>query len=148
MDSFKTGFLAAAGLIAAIGAGPVPAGEIDPRQGQQLVQIAIWKPSGPSERTFTGVVWARVQSNLGFRVPGKVIERLVDIGQNVRAGQPLLRLDPKDLALALSAKENAVAAARAAVVQARDDEVRYRKLAADGRASAQKKETGTTTPTT
>jgi RND family efflux transporter MFP subunit len=81
-----------------------------------------------------------VQSNLGFRVPGKVVERLVDVGQEVRAGQPLMRLDQKDLALALAAKENAVAAARAAAAQARDDEARYRQLAADGWASRQRYE--------
>ena len=71
-----------------------------------------------SERTFTGVIAARVPSNLGFRVPGKVVARLVDVGQQVHAGQPLMRLDPKDLDLALTAKKNAVAAARAAAVQA------------------------------
>jgi multidrug resistance efflux pump len=43
---------------------------------------------------------------LGFRVPGKVIERLVDVGQTVRAG---MRLDQTDFNLALKAKENAVA---------------------------------------
>src|SRR5205814_8344032 len=106
--------------------------ETDPRLGPQLVQITIAKPAQALERAFTGIISARVQSNLGFRVPGKVIERLVDVGQEVYAGQPLMRLDPKDLDLALTAKENAVAAARAAAVQARGDEVRYRELAAAG----------------
>jgi len=69
-----------------------------------------------------------------------VVERLVDVGQEVRAGQPLMRLDQKDLALALAAKENAVAAARAAAVQARGDEVRYRELVTDGWASRQRYE--------
>src|SRR3954452_2034482 len=106
---------------------------IDPRLGPQLVQIAVSKPAGAvAERAFTGVISARVQSNLGFRVPGKVIERLVDAGQDVRAGQPLLRLDQKDLDLALIAKENAVAAARALAVQAKADEARYRQLTAAG----------------
>jgi len=67
------------------------------------------KPAVASERAFTGIIAARVQSNLGFRVPGKVVERLVDVGQEVYAGQPLMRLDPKDLDLTLTAKENAVA---------------------------------------
>src|SRR6516164_3281365 len=128
------------GPAAAINREPDRAAQHDPRQGPQLVEIAAVKPAVASERTFTGLIAARVQSNLGFRVPGKVVERLVDVGQNVRAGQPLMRLDPKDLALALAAKENAVAAARAAAVQARDDEVRYRQLAVDGWASRQKYE--------
>ena len=108
------------------------AGETDPRLGPQLVQIAVAKPAGAAERAFTGIISARVQSNLGFRVPGKVIERFVDAGQDVRAGQPLMRLDQKDLDLALTAKENAVAAARALAVQAKADEARYRRLTAAG----------------
>jgi len=78
-----------------------------------------------SERGFTGIVGARVQSNLGFRVPGKIIERLVNVGEQVKAGQPLLRIDDTDLVLALTAKLNAVAAARAVLVQAAADEKRY-----------------------
>ena len=139
----KTVLLSAAALAAAIGLGSaaaiaygpvsaVSAGTEDPRQRPQLVQVAVVKPAAPSERAFTGIVSARVQSNLGFRVPGKVIERLVDVGQRVHAGEPLMRLDQNDLDLALEAKEKAVAAARAVAVQARADQARYRKLLADG----------------
>jgi RND family efflux transporter MFP subunit len=116
----------------AISSEPNTAAETDPRLRPQLVRIAMVKPAGASERAFTGIISARVQSNLGFRVPGKVIERLVDAGQDVRAGQPLMRLDQKDLDLALTAKENAVAAARALAVQAKADEARYRQLTAAG----------------
>ncbi|HEY9249510.1 MAG TPA: efflux RND transporter periplasmic adaptor subunit, partial [Rariglobus sp.] len=52
---------------------------------------------------FTGVVRARTESNLGFRVAGKIAERLVDAGQTVKVGQPLLKLDPTDYQLALQA---------------------------------------------
>jgi RND family efflux transporter MFP subunit len=128
------------GPAAAINREPDRAAQLDPRQGSQLVQIAVAKPAVASERTFTGIIAARVQGNLGFRVPGKVVKRLVDVGQEVYAGQPLMRLDQKDLDLALAAKENAVAAARAAAVQARGDEVRYRELAANGWASRQRYE--------
>ena len=126
------------GPAAAISREPDRAAQLDPRQGSQLVQIAVAKPAEASERAFTGIISARVQSNLGFRVPGKVIERLVDAGQDVHAGQPLMRLDPKDLDLALTAKENAVAAARALAAQARADEARYRQRRADGWVSQQK----------
>jgi RND family efflux transporter MFP subunit len=73
-----------------------------------------------------------VQSNLGFRVSGKIVERLVDVGQQVKAGQPLMRIDDTDLRLALTAKRNAVAAARASVVQLDADERRYASLLDDG----------------
>jgi len=126
------------GPAAAISREPDRTAQLDPRQGSQLVQIAVAKPAMASERVFTGLIAARVQSNLGFRVPGKVVERLVDVGQEVYAGQPLMRLDPKDLDLALTAKENAVAAARALAAQARADETRYRQLTGDGWVSRQR----------
>lgn len=103
-----------------------------------MVRVATVGPAGAVERSFTGIIAARVQSDLGFRVPGKVIERLVDVGQSVRAGQPLLRIDPKDLTLAIEAKEKTVVAARALAVQAAADEPRYRKLLADGWVTQQK----------
>jgi RND family efflux transporter MFP subunit len=126
------------GLAAAIGLGSAAPVESDPRQGPQLVQIAIAKPAESAERAFTGVISARVQSSLGFRVPGKVIERLVDTGESVHAGQPLMRLDPTDLELALAAKEKAVAAARAFAVQAAADEARHRELRKAGWSTQQK----------
>jgi RND family efflux transporter MFP subunit len=125
------------GSAASIGVGAVATKPSDPRQGPQLVQTAIAKPSARIERSFTGIVTA-VQSNLGFRVPGKVIERLVDVGQTVHAGQPLMRLDQTDFDLALKAKENAVVAARATAVQAAADEPRYRELLAEGWTTQQK----------
>lgn len=54
-------------------------------------------------RRFTGVIRARTESALGFRVAGKVAERLVNAGETVKVGQPLLRLDPSDYRLALQA---------------------------------------------
>ena len=89
----------------------------------ETVEISV-----QSERSFTGIVAARVQSDLGFRVPGKVLERLVDAGQTVKRGQALMRIDPTDLRLAMRAHEEAVAAAKARARQTADDEARYRDL--------------------
>lgn len=107
----------------------------DPRQEAPLVRVATAVPVKGIERSFTGLIEARVQSNLGFRVPGKIVERLVDVGQEVKAGQPLLRIDDTDLRLALTAKRNAVAAARAVLVQASADEKRYAALVKGGLAA-------------
>lgn len=107
----------------------------DPRTAPRLVKIVEAKRAGGVERAFTGTIAARVQSNLGFRVPGKITERLVDVGQQVRAGQPLMRIDETDLSLALTAKRNAVAAARAVLVQASADEKRYAVLVQGGLAA-------------
>jgi len=107
----------------------------DPRTTTQLVEIAVVQPAGAGERAFTGVVSARVQSNLGFRVSGKVIERLVDSGQVVRKGQPLMRLDRTDYALAITTQLGNVDAARARLLQAAADEARYRGLVSSGAVS-------------
>ena len=131
-------FLAAAAF--AVAPGFAGSSGTDPRLGPQRVQIAIAKPEQASERAFTGVVSARVQSDLGFRVPGKVVERLVDTGQSVRAGELLMRLDAGDLDLALAARENAEASAKAVAVQAAADELRYRTLIAKGLSTRQKYE--------
>jgi RND family efflux transporter MFP subunit len=107
----------------------------DPRLQAPLVRIETVKSSAPAGRSFTGIVAARVQSDLGFRVSGKVLERLVDTGQTVRRGQALMRIDPKDLGLAMRAQEEAVAAAKARVRQTSQEESRYRNLVATGAVS-------------
>src|SRR2546426_10837208 len=108
----------------------------DPRMQPPLVRIETVETSVQSERSFTGIVAAHVQSDLGFRVPGKVVGRLVDAGQTVKRGQALMRIDPTDLRLAMRAHEEAVAAAKARARQAADDEARYRHLIAVGFVSA------------
>jgi RND family efflux transporter MFP subunit len=110
----------------------------DPRQEPPIVRMvtAAWVTG--SERSFTGIIGARVQSNLGFRVPGKIVERLVNVGQQVKAGQPLMRIDETDLRLALTAKRNAATATRASFVQLDADERRYARLVSDGWVSRQR----------
>jgi len=117
----------------------VACGEVaptDPRTEAPLVRAAVVQEAVPASRSFTGTVAARVQSDLGFRVSGKVLARLVDAGQTVKRGQPLMRIDPVDLKLAAVALEEAVAAARARALQAAGDEARYRDLLGTGAVSA------------
>jgi RND family efflux transporter MFP subunit len=107
----------------------------DPRTQSPLVRVATVEAATQTDRSFTGIVAARVQSDLAFRVPGKVLERLVDNGQAVKNGQPLMRIDPADLRLAARAHEEAVAAAAARARQTADDEARYRGLVSAGAVS-------------
>ncbi len=109
----------------------------DPRTWTPLVEVARVRPAEAPERAFTGVVVARVQSNLGFRVPGKVIRRLVNTGDFVRRGQALMQIDRNDLALAIAARNAAVASANARAIQTAADEGRYRTLLAAGVATRQ-----------
>ena len=108
----------------------------DPRTQTPLVRAATVQPPVSASRSFTGTVTARVQSDLGFRVSGKVLERFVDAGQAVKRGQLLMRIDPVDLRLASRAQQEAVAAARARAKQASDEELRYRDLRGTGAISA------------
>src|SRR5437588_445946 len=110
----------------------------DPSQEPPIARMATAARVTGYERSFTGTIGARVQSNLGFRVPGKIVERLVNVGQQLKAGQPLMRIDEIDLRLALTAKRNGVTAARASVVQLDADERRYAKLVSDGWVSRQR----------
>lgn len=108
----------------------------DPRSQPPLVRVATVTAAVDASRSFTGVVVARVQSDLGFRVSGKVLERFVDTGQTVKRGQPLMRLDPVDLDLQSRAQQQSVAAAAARARQTAADEARNRNLIASGAISA------------
>jgi RND family efflux transporter MFP subunit len=110
--------------------------EADPRLTPPLVRTATVAPSAAATSSYSGIVSARVQSNLGFRVPGKVVERLVDAGEQVRKGQPLMRLDRTDLALADTASIGQVEAAGALALQTAADEKRLRGLVDAGAVSA------------
>jgi RND family efflux transporter MFP subunit len=102
-----------------------------------LVQVAeVASAEGRTVR-FTGVIRARTESILGFRVAGKIAERLVDPGERVRRGQPLMRLDQTDLRLAFNAARASVEAARAQMIKTKADEERSRKLVGDGWTSKQ-----------
>lgn len=145
----RTTLVLAGALIAGVGAAAFvtlsllaqeAAAVSDPRQEPPIVRLAAAARVTGSERGFTGVIAAKVQSNLGFRVAGKIVDRLVDAGQQVKAGQPLMRIDDTDLRLALTAKRNAVTAARAIVIQAEPDERRYARLLKDGWATRQRYE--------
>ena len=107
-----------------------------------LVRAGVVERSVEAERSFTGIVAARVESNLGFRVPGKILERLVDTGQTVERGQPLMRIDPTDLELARRAHEEVVIAARARARQTAADEIRLRGLLSSGAVSASEYDAG------
>ncbi|PSJ19387.1 efflux RND transporter periplasmic adaptor subunit, partial [Halomonas sp. ND22Bw] len=63
--------------------------ERDPRTLPPVVRIATAGQAIDGERSFSGVVASRVQSDLGFRVGGRITQRLVDVGDTVRAGQDL-----------------------------------------------------------
>ncbi|HEU4621829.1 MAG TPA: efflux RND transporter periplasmic adaptor subunit [Burkholderiaceae bacterium] len=77
---------------------------------------------------FPGEVRPYIESRLGFRVAGKLVERKVELGQTVRKGQVLARLDPQDLRLAQTAAKAQLDAAASAKVLAEGDLRRFEDL--------------------
>jgi len=83
-------------------------------------------------RSYTGVVRARYETDLGFRVAGKIVERLVNVGDHVAKDQVLARLDPSDYRLAVESTLADLAAAKSSLAQAAAEERRSGKLVAQG----------------
>jgi RND family efflux transporter MFP subunit len=72
-----------------------------------------------------GTVVPRIESTLGFRVSGKVVQRLVDVGATVKPGDLIAELDPSDYRLAVDNARAALASADADHVRAKADYERY-----------------------
>jgi RND family efflux transporter MFP subunit len=119
--------MAAAALLAACSEPAPPAVVVKP-----VFVTTVTQAASSQARSFTSVVRARVETDLGFRAGGKVVERLVEVGDAVKAGQPLARLDPVDYRLAVSAAADQVQAATVDAQQAASDEARLRRLLTDG----------------
>jgi RND family efflux transporter MFP subunit len=100
-----------------------------------LAQTVKFEPRTP-ERTFVATIRPRIESDLGFRVPGKVARRLVNVGDAVRAGDTLALLDETDLRLQIEQAEAEMRAATAALAQAEAELKRIVTLRNDGWSTA------------
>lgn len=83
----------------------------------------------------TGTVQAQTEINLSFRIDGRLIERTVSVGDAVRPGQVIARLDPENEDSALQSARAQLTAARARLVEARSNFERMRDLVADNAVS-------------
>jgi RND family efflux transporter MFP subunit len=83
-------------------------------------------------REFVASIRPRVETDQAFRVTGKVVRRLVETGQRVKAGQLLAILDEADLRLQKEQADAELSASRMALEQATADERRGSKLRKDG----------------
>ena len=123
---------AALALLAACQAETAPAPEAVQRPVQ--VQRVVFENAN-NVRDFVGVVRARYESDLGFRVAGKVVARPINVGDRVRAGATIARLDAQDLQLQVESAEAELAAASSSLAQTAADFERYATLRARGYAS-------------
>lgn len=97
--------------------GPRPALVVQPASGNGALQA------------YAGEVRAREEPPLAFRIPGKLVRRLVDAGAAVRAGQALAELDPADARLQSDASRAALVSAQSDLALARAELDRYQNLA-------------------
>jgi RND family efflux transporter MFP subunit len=98
----------------------------EPLRAVRTVTVSAADAGGSSE--FAAEVRARTETRLSFRVGGKLVQRLVEPGQQVRAGQLLARLDPQDLRLGQDAARAALAAAESSQALAAADFKRFKEL--------------------
>ncbi len=122
--------LAALSLLTACKPAPVPAEDV------RLVRtITVGATPTTTANTYAGEVRARTESALAFRVGGKIVSRAVNVGDTVKAGQVLARLDATDLKLGDQAAVAQVAAAQAQFKVTKGDLERVRGLKQKGFAS-------------
>jgi RND family efflux transporter MFP subunit len=112
-------------LAAASGCRPAP----PPPEEIRPVRTIVVQPSPvTANNTYAGEVRPRYESSLGFRVAGKIAARLVNVGDSVKAGQVLARLDPKDLSLSEASSRALTSAQDAQLEVEKADLDRYKKL--------------------
>src|SRR5277367_3278115 len=96
-----------------------------------LVATVHYEAESP-ERSFVGTIKPRIEADMGFRVPGKVARRLVEVGQTVDVGEPLATLDEIDLKLQAEQAEAEFRAATGVQAQATAAETRAKDLRVKG----------------
>lgn len=98
----------------------------DPVRAVRTLTVSAQSAGGSYE--YAGEVRARTESRLSFRVGGKMLKRMVDLGDTVKAGQVLAQLDPRDLRLGQDSARAALGSAQATVDQNAADFKRYKDL--------------------
>lgn len=107
--------------------------EEQPAAGPRAVETIVVAPAqGGTVAVYPAQVLSRYDGRLAFRVSGRLIAKLVEVGQPVTAGQILARLDPADAELSVAGARAQVAAAESAARQQAIDLARAQRLLADG----------------
>src|SRR5262249_55421339 len=101
-----------------------------PEPRVQVEQVAFGSES--ARHDFVGVVRARRETDLAFRVAGKIVDRIVNVGDVIHAGDVIARIDRGDLELQAQSAEAELAAATSNLADASADEARYGNLKTRG----------------
>jgi membrane fusion protein, multidrug efflux system len=123
---------AACGAFLALGAlvGCRPAAEAPPPDNRPVRYMKVEMFPGGETVSLTGTVQAQSEINLSFRIDGRVVERRVDVGARVKAGQLIAVLNPENEESGVAGARANVAAARAQLVEARNNYDRHKELLA------------------
>jgi RND family efflux transporter MFP subunit len=103
-----------------------------PAPVRPVLVVPVHYEAASPERSFVGTIKPRIESDLGFRVAGKVAKRLIEVGDAVASGQPLAMLDQTDLKLQADQAEAELSAATGAQTQAQASLQRSIELRAKG----------------
>src|SRR5436190_1628590 len=103
-----------------------------PSQSRPVLVATVHYEAESPERSFVGTIKPRIETDMGFRGPGKVAKRLVEVGQTVDVSQPLATLDEVDLKLQDEQAEAELRAATGVLAQAAASEQRAKDLRAKG----------------
>jgi multidrug efflux system membrane fusion protein len=104
--------------------------ELRPEEIRPVRVLKVGEGGAAQAVEFAGEVKPRHEIRLSFRVPGKIVERLVEVGSSVRRGQPIARLDAADLVLATASARAQAAAIETERNLAAAELQRYRELRA------------------
>lgn len=119
-------------LAALAAAGGCSKAEKKPDEPRAVNVVKVESSSGELGTSYTGEVRARYETQLGFRIGGKVTARLAEVGDAVKGGQVLARLDPGDQQLGLEAARQQLAGAQTNYDQNRSELTRFAELARQG----------------
>src|SRR5947207_8447594 len=125
-----TGAMLALAVFALAGCNEKAAEQANP--GRPVLVATVKYEAASPERSFVGTIKPRIETDMGFRVPGKVAKRLVEVGQTVDVGQPLALLDEVDLKLQAEQAQAEFSAATGVLAQAAASEQRAKDLRAKG----------------
>lgn len=109
--------------------------EVSPPEIRPVRTVTVARQPAGETVTLTGHIEAENEAALAFRISGRMIERPVNVGDRVRAGQMLARLDPQDESNGLRSAQANLAAAEGQLTQARNNFERQRRLLSSGAAS-------------
>ena len=125
-SGYQAALLGAALAMTLAACGKAP--EARPDEIRPVRVLKIEATAGERSIELAGEVRPRIETRLGFRVAGKMVQRLVEVGTIVKAGQPIARIDPNDLHLAADTARRQIVQLEAELRFAEGDLRRYREL--------------------